>query len=206
LTVLAIALAILLDPTIANLCELPKPSPWRRLTWWASKLGEGWVVAVGGVAGSLALLLFGRAMTARLWLMAAGTGLLTGAAASILRVFVGRTRPHVTEPQGFYGIWHDTHWIIGRYDYSSFPSGHALSSFAAAGVLLAAARMTNRHDARAALLLAALIGFSRVYVGHHYPLDVLAGAAIGLAEGWIVWWPLGALATRKASRRAASPH
>ena len=59
---------------------------------------------------------------------------------------------------------------------SSFPSGHALSSFACAYVL---ARAEPRL-AVPAFVLAVLIGFSRIYVGVHYPLDVLAGAVLGL--------------------------
>ena len=58
----------------------------------------------------------------------------------------------------------------------SFPSGHAATSFACAATL---AIFLPR---RAAVLyvLAALIAYSRVYVGVHYPLDVIAGAALGL--------------------------
>jgi undecaprenyl-diphosphatase len=59
----------------------------------------------------------------------------------------------------------------------SFPSGHATTSFAGATML---AHFAPRW--RPALyLLAAAIAFSRVYVGVHYPVDVLAGAALGTA-------------------------
>lgn len=60
---------------------------------------------------------------------------------------------------------------------ASFPSGHAATSFAGA-VLLAC---LFRRAVPALLILAALIAVSRVYVGVHYPLDVLAGAALGTA-------------------------
>lgn len=60
----------------------------------------------------------------------------------------------------------------------SFPSTHAATSVAAAAVLWAAALRPWMRVA--ALTLALLIGFSRVYVGVHYPLDVLGGAAFGL--------------------------
>ena len=58
---------------------------------------------------------------------------------------------------------------------SSFPSGHAASSFACAYVL-------SRFAPRLTVflyVLAALIAFSRVYVGVHYPVDVVAGAVFG---------------------------
>ncbi len=59
----------------------------------------------------------------------------------------------------------------------SFPSGHAATSFACAALL---AWLTPLPKV-ALFGLAALIAFSRVYVGVHYPLDVLGGAALGLA-------------------------
>ena len=59
----------------------------------------------------------------------------------------------------------------------SFPSGHAATSFAAATLLTTfAPRWTP-----AWLVLASAIAFSRVYVGVHYPLDVIGGAVLGTA-------------------------
>ena len=65
-----------------------------------------------------------------------------------------------------------------RWDVSSsLPSGHAATSAAGAFIL---AYLIGRGGLWLALLAVA-IGFSRVYIGVHYPLDVLLGAAIGLA-------------------------
>lgn len=61
----------------------------------------------------------------------------------------------------------------------SFPSGHALSSFASAAVLLYA----DRRLGTVGFLLAVCIAVSRVYVCVHYPTDVVAGAVIGSAVG-----------------------
>jgi undecaprenyl-diphosphatase len=58
----------------------------------------------------------------------------------------------------------------------SFPSGHTTSSFAVAGVL---AKYFERY-AFGFLSLAALIGFSRLYLYVHYPTDILAGMILGL--------------------------
>lgn len=69
--------------------------------------------------------------------------------------------------------------VIGhRLRKSAFPSGHTASAFAFAGILLL---LYGRRIGALALALAALVGVSRVAVGAHWPLDVLAGAAIGLA-------------------------
>jgi undecaprenyl-diphosphatase len=58
----------------------------------------------------------------------------------------------------------------------SFPSGHAATSFAAATVL----SIARPRWAPAFYLLALAIGFSRVYVGVHYPLDIVGGAVLGI--------------------------
>jgi undecaprenyl-diphosphatase len=62
----------------------------------------------------------------------------------------------------------------------SFPSGHAATSFAGA-IMLSAFAPRYRY---LFFLLAAGIAFSRVYVGVHWPFDVLAGAALGAALGY----------------------
>jgi undecaprenyl-diphosphatase len=63
----------------------------------------------------------------------------------------------------------------------SFPSGHAASAVAAAVTL---ARLWP--NGRLVLwLLAVLVAVSRIYVGVHYPLDVLGGAVLGLACAWV---------------------
>ncbi len=64
---------------------------------------------------------------------------------------------------------------------SSFPSSHAATAFAAAGVV------AMRYPALRLPLfaLATLIAVSRVYLGVHYPLDVIAGACLGLGVAWI---------------------
>jgi membrane-associated phospholipid phosphatase len=70
----------------------------------------------------------------------------------------------------------------------SFPSGHSMSAFAVAtAIALLAPRLRWP-----VLGLAAVIAFSRVYLGVHFWLDVLAGAALGIAIGALI-----ALATRR---------
>jgi membrane-associated phospholipid phosphatase len=72
----------------------------------------------------------------------------------------------------------------GLTDYS-FPSNHTTIAFAlAVGVFL-----VNRRLGTIAILLAALEGFSRVYLGQHYPHDVIAAALISSAL-MLLGWPL----------------
>jgi undecaprenyl-diphosphatase len=79
---------------------------------------------------------------------------------------------------------------------SSFPSGHTSTSFACATVLA----FFVPRAAPAFYLLALAIGFSRIYVGVHWPLDVLGGAALGVAAGLAVT----ALLRRGAGRRLSA--
>jgi undecaprenyl-diphosphatase len=60
----------------------------------------------------------------------------------------------------------------------SFPSGHAVIAFAIAGLL---APYLSRRWTVAVYTLAALNAFARIYLGAHNPLDVIAGAALGIA-------------------------
>lgn len=78
---------------------------------------------------------------------------------------------------------------------TAFPSGHAATSFAAAVVLSVAMPAL----APAFLVLAALVAFSRLYVGVHFPLDVLGGAALGAAVATAL------LLLARSLRRSRSP-
>lgn len=86
-----------------------------------------------------------------------------------LKLLVERPRPCDVDPSVVLLIPHP-----GEF---SFPSGHSMSSFAAATSVL----FYHKKWGTAAMLLAALIAFSRLYLFVHYPTDVLAGALIGVA-------------------------
>ena len=106
----------------------------------------------------------------------------------ILSAIWYRPRPYITHP-------HQVHHLLSHSADSSFPSDHAAAAFAIAAVLFA----YHRTLGLAALALAAVVGFARVYVGAHYPADVLCGAAIGVVVGLVLvrWlWAIPQLALR----------
>ena len=122
-----------------------------------------------------------------LWTRVAVAILIAESTSAALKRWIERDRPAVADPE--------PETLVGLPATYSFPSGHATVSFACATVLaLAVPRLTWPLFA-----LAALISFSRVYVGVHYPFDVLAGAALGVG----VAIALRTLAT--ALRRSAPP-
>ncbi|MGN1004428.1 MAG: phosphatase PAP2 family protein [Oscillospiraceae bacterium] len=73
--------------------------------------------------------------------------------------------------------------LVTENDPNSFPSGHSTAAFAFASALWRTA--PSRWMKWAALAAAVLMGFSRLYVGVHYPSDVLVGVAVGLLAGWL---------------------
>jgi undecaprenyl-diphosphatase len=81
----------------------------------------------------------------------------------------------------------------------SFPSGHAATSFAGATML---ALLVPRL-APALYLLATAIAFSRVYVGVHYPLDIVGGAVLGVAVAIALRWLAGVPRRSSGARSAA---
>lgn len=74
--------------------------------------------------------------------------------------------------------------IIPKPSSFSFPSGHTCSSFAASTVLM----KLDKKFGIPALVLAIIIGFSRLYNYVHFPTDVLAGAVLGVICGLVMWW------------------
>ncbi len=141
--------------------------------------GLGGVTVLGFVTLAAAAYLCLRGKTRTMWflLIAVGSGILLGL---LMKQWFDRPRPDLVPH--------------GSYVYTaSFPSGHSMMS-ALTYLTLAAllARVERRRAIRAyllflAVLLTILIGTSRVYLGVHWPTDVLAGWAAGAAWALLCW-------------------
>ncbi len=153
--------------------------------------GPSWLVPVG-IALALAFLIHGWRRGALLIIITlSGAGLLN----TLLKQTFARTRPEAF------------------FEYplplsQSFPSGHAIFAASVFGGL--AVLVTDRISSKplqvmvwaAALVLILLIGVSRVYLGVHYPSDVLAGYAV--AVFWVVGVALGDRVANHRLRRLRS--
>jgi len=101
-------------------------------------------------------------------------GLAALLADAILKPVVDRQRPFETQTE--------VRTVGGKPTSRSFPSGHAATSFAGAFVL----SLMVPGAGIPIWILAAIVAFSRVYLGMHYPLDVIGGALVGLAAAAFV--------------------
>lgn len=110
-------------------------------------------------------------------------GLLTGGGIDVLKEWSNRPRPA--------GIR-----IREAADGFGFPSGHTAVAFAVATVV---ATVLPKRWRWVPFALAAVVGLARMYVGAHYPLDVVGGALWGAAVGWTVVVATEALGAGRAS-------
>ena len=106
--------------------------------------------------------------------------LFSGLLAQLLKALVYAPRPKLFLIPGQYA-----HFVneVTLSNGSSFPSGHTATAFAMAMTFVL---MTDTKRWQLPLLLAAiLVGYSRIYLGQHFLLDVLTGAIIGVVSGWV---------------------
>ena len=120
------------------------------------------------IALTVLLLIFRR--TRRIGVYCAASMLLTLLVVNLcIKPLAARTRP--------YELIQGLEILVSRPRDYSFPSGHSANSLSCAWTLF---RLAPKKYGVPALVLAVLIALSRLYVGVHFPTDVLAGAAIGV--------------------------
>lgn len=86
----------------------------------------------------------------------------------------------------------DMQQLVTESDYS-FPSNHAVVSFTIATVVY----FYHKRLGMFLYLFAVLVALSRVYVGVHYPFDIVAGAMLGVAIPHVVHWAFSQIAKNK---------
>lgn len=129
----------------------------------------------------------GKARVFALWLVP--VLILTNETCDVLKAWVGRARPCVALPIDA---------LTGDLTSGSFPSAHAANMSAVVGVATA---IWGRRAWRSLFWLPVLVGVSRVYIGVHYPSDVLAGWLLG----WLYGWGVVSLAVWIIARRRSMP-
>ena len=121
----------------------------------------------------------------RLGLVVLLTYAITGLSAQVLKRFIFS---HCDRPlQHFSDIGINIHTVPGvtTHLHNSFPSGHTVSAFSMA-MLLCLLHPRSKHQWF--ILLAILVAYSRMYLGQHFPVDVLAGSIWGTVMTLIFWY------------------
>jgi membrane-associated phospholipid phosphatase len=127
-----------------------------------------------------------RALAASVW---AGLGTLLAVAINQpMGHLVAERRPYADHPHVLV--------LVSRTTDYSFPSDHAVM----AGAVATGVWIVWRAMAYVVGVLAVLMAFTRVYVGAHYPGDVVAGLILGAVVVLLGWWLLGTLLTSLAAR------
>lgn len=134
-------------------------------------LGDGGIV---WILASLVMLCFKRTRKCGfLTLLTMGLCLIFGNL--LLKNLVARPRPFAADPS--------VQLLIPAPGEYSFPSGHTMHGFGAATMIF----LHNKRIGMAALFLAALIAFSRLYLFVHFPTDILGGILVGAAAALAVY-------------------
>jgi undecaprenyl-diphosphatase len=152
---------------------------FRRINYWPGWLYPPmWTVQLSGVIGALPVVAAAAALRRRLRLAAAlvAATVLKVSLESVAKMFVQRDRPAETLRDVILRGKAAAHGL-------SFPSGHAMVIFAIAALVAPDFKSWWKVLPWA---LAAAVCLSRVYLGAHFPLDVAAGAGLGLLIGGVL--------------------
>ena len=151
-----------------------------------SQLGNGWFAVP--LAAIIVIFATPRKYLARALICAVIAGSLTGIANTQVKRAVHRSRPVVyfekqmeSRPEKS-GIAATVHVVGRRWRENSFPSGHTATAFAAASILA----LLYGGCFYLGFIPVLFVAYSRVYMGVHFPSDVLGGAVLGSAVVYFV--------------------
>jgi len=144
---------------------------------YVTNIGSGWTVVIL----TILLLLFNY----RGAFLMATANIVTALVAQILKRYFDAPRPKLYFKDSLDRI----HFVVGtdQLTLHSFPSGHTVSAFTTAIVITYLCR--NKFWGLPLFLLAALVGYSRMYLSQHFFEDVTAGSVIGFVVTaiWLYW-------------------
>lgn len=147
-----------------------------------TNLGDGLFIILTAV-----VLFFTKKRHKRLAYLIIFSYISSGLFVQILKNLIDAPRPCL-----YFEMHHFNYYLnvfaTSRTGFSSFPSGHTASFFAFATVI--SCYFKKRYVCLSMLAMSTLVGFSRVYLAHHFPIDVFAGAIIGVVFGTLtyVWF------------------
>jgi undecaprenyl-diphosphatase len=151
----------------------PHPSWLSRLMIFVTR-PENFFLGIG-VAAFFLILWGGRKGRFLVVTAAVGVSISDPLTSRVIKSIFHRVRPcHGVDPSRL---------PLGCSDSYSFPSSHAVNIFCEATIV----SLVYPKATPFAYMLAVLVAYSRVYLGVHYPFDVIGGALIGLCLGWGVF-------------------
>lgn len=140
----------------------------------------GSFIAMGIIC--ILMYIFGGENTRKIALLGLVALLLANVAVYLLKIIVAEPRP--------FNVLPNVDLLVSESEIYSFPSGHSASSFAVMMLIGLKYRLHIKGKAYRLLYpllaFASLIAFSRVYIGVHYPLDVIFGAIVGILSALVV--------------------
>jgi membrane-associated phospholipid phosphatase len=156
------------DDSLLNHIRVPDNPPLqhfaRRVSFWGDLTWSIPLSLLLWVAGAVSR----RARWRKLGWACLLAALVGGATVDIFRVSLGRPRPRAELPAGFYGPHLSS-------KYQGFPSGHSTVSLSTAASVATASPLVGVP----CLVYAGAVGWSRMQLNEHHPLDVLTGFALG---------------------------
>lgn len=147
--------------------------------YWKLSSGSAYPVTAAVQGGLMAYDYFHSDSTRGLIIQHVAEKLVVVAVTEAIKIAVNRQRPYIKYP-------FDVHPYDASETGKSFPSAHTSLAFNTAATL--DIRFHKWYITVPAYLWAASVGYSRMYLGEHYPTDVLAGAAIGIGSAYLVRW------------------